>query len=387
MNNLVELGALDRRLTGLQRPAEARLSSGLCRAVAERYGLDPMVVRVATVIAAFVAGIGLVLYGWGTLLTPKVGHQAPIRRILPSFERWSAKTQVMVILASSLLVVISSAGTAGAPIGPIVILGVLVLVARRGNKFSPVPTPTTWTDTPPDSVEAWRDRIRQHSSIRSQSAKLPTVDLYGTTPASAPAASREQLPVSWLGAILIVSLGAFVGFASAFFGLGDDGVLMAMAACTLTVGGSMTLWALLVRSRRLPALLIVVALAGGAVTAANAVAMGNRTPLPDAVVVETTSSAVPEEIVDLGIERHEFIAAGEAVVDLRDIAPNEVIEVRVEAVASSVRILLPGNPAEFVQDGFASSFTEVDGREPVAEDTRITLVVEAVMSRVEVEYW
>lgn len=89
-------------VTTLQRPAHGAPIAGVCAAVADRTGIDPLVIRVAAVLLAVSSGIGLVLYLAGWLLIPREGHEQGI--LLETFPglagapRWVLVTVLAVAL-------------------------------------------------------------------------------------------------------------------------------------------------------------------------------------------------------------------------------------------------------------------------------------------------
>jgi len=64
----------------LRRPADGRLVAGVCAGLAERLGVDPLLVRVGF-IAAATTGLGIAVYALGWLLMPVDGSDGPVRRI------------------------------------------------------------------------------------------------------------------------------------------------------------------------------------------------------------------------------------------------------------------------------------------------------------------
>jgi phage shock protein PspC (stress-responsive transcriptional regulator) len=72
---LPEMPAGDEPLTppiikGLYRPTGSRVLAGVCEGVAEYYRLDVSLVRVITVVLAFIGGLGIIAYVAGWLLIP-----------------------------------------------------------------------------------------------------------------------------------------------------------------------------------------------------------------------------------------------------------------------------------------------------------------------------
>ena len=64
----------------LRRPADGRLVAGVCAGLAERLGVDALLVRVGF-IAAATTGLGIAVYALGWLLMPVDGSDGPVRRI------------------------------------------------------------------------------------------------------------------------------------------------------------------------------------------------------------------------------------------------------------------------------------------------------------------
>lgn len=392
MGTLVDLGALDQRLTDLQRPAASGFSPGLCRAVAERLGVDPLILRVLVVALTFAAGLGIVLYVWGTVLTARVGGQAPIERHVPTFGRWPRRTQLWVVAISSLVVVISAASNTSVALGPAIIILSLVWLSRRrsvsltGTGAATTPPVRVAADVPDPAeavtVEEWRARLGAHAARRpTDTDRLPVVDLYGPEPGPDPTPPAARRKTSWFGALAIVALGLLTGLTAGSVDAGVDPVLMAMAVCTATVGISMLAWALVIRSRRLPFFLIAVVLAGAAVTSAYAV--------QHAAPGETVAASPTDDTVIGDDLTYEFVADGRGLVDLSHLSLDDVRTVHVEATASNVRILLPGEPAGHRVSSTMSSIdlveTPTGNRVPVPA-SGISLDIIATMSTVTVEF-
>ncbi len=394
MNQPLDLAVVDPRLQGLRRPGDTGVTSGLCRALAERFGIDPLVVRIAAIVLTFAAGLGLVLYAWGTLLTPRVGGTAPIQSFVPAFARWPRTTQLVVIAVSSVAVVIAFSSTTGLSIGPAVLLVVLFLVARRKGRpptqrwapptWSPYPASTNTAEAPPDTVEAWRARVGAHARRPpTASDPLPVVDLYGpepaartTTPPTVPPAETKP-PVTFLGGVAVVLVGVGAAALPVVLGL-QPTLLWSFAAATGAVGLSFLLWALLVRSRRLPSALLVVALLGGAGT--TAASFDHLAPSSRGF---TGYTAVTGELVTFP-----FTATSNAVLDLRDTPLDVAAVVQIDATLSDVRVLLPGAPRHVQTTGRLSDIIDdprPTGAEP-APASQLTLVVNATLSDVTLEY-
>src|SRR5699024_10745178 len=139
---------------------------------------------------------------------------------------------------------------------------------------------------------------------------------------------------------------------------------------------TMLFWALLVRSRRLPVVVLVLALGVGATSSWM---VTERSEPAERVAVETGTQDLT----------YEFIA-NTGVVDLSDLDLDDASTITVEANLSSVRVVLPAEPIRFTQDAEMSQVDVVHPSSRTADEERprssATLVINAVMSTVEVEY-
>lgn len=108
-----------------RRRRDRSVVAGVCAAVAERWQVDPTLVRVAAVLLALSGGIGLVLYAIAGLLMPTTDEdQPPIERFVPGASRWPLWVWVVTALGACLFV----GGIVG-PIAPFGIMPALVLAA------------------------------------------------------------------------------------------------------------------------------------------------------------------------------------------------------------------------------------------------------------------
>ena len=58
------------RRFGVVRPDTGRMAAGVSAGIARRYGVDPVVIRIAFVVLTLFGGLGVALYGLGWLLLP-----------------------------------------------------------------------------------------------------------------------------------------------------------------------------------------------------------------------------------------------------------------------------------------------------------------------------
>ena len=340
MSDLVHPSQLDPRLADLQRPQHSGFTAGLCRALAERWRVDPIIVRLVAVALTFAGGVGVALYAWGWLLTPRAGGQPPILRKLPVFGRWPQNTQAIVIAVSSLVLVLSTARTSGVAWGPVIVVAVLAAaIARKRSSASLDATPEAALPGPGprigaapaagESVEQWRARLGTHAG-----SPLPAVDLYAPDTAVDPvpaSASRPQSRTSWWAgaAVLAVSATAFVipvalGVAPA--------LLWGCVAAGGTAAVSLLLWALVARNRRMPGALLALALVGAVGSGMLAVAYSQAASPP---LYPTSGDVV----------RYSFVGEADAQLDLTHLAADTDTTVTIDATASVVEVRLNQLPA------------------------------------------
>ncbi len=333
MPELVHPGQLDPRLEGLERPEGTGLTGGLCRALAERWQVDPIIVRLVMVALTFAGGLGIALYAWGWLLTPRVGGTPPILRGLPAYGGWPRNTQAIIVAVSSLVLVLTLARQTGVAWGPVIVVGVLAwAMARRRRGFAHSPDAAqsdhATSVQPPsargadETVEQWRARLSSHAGT-----PLPAVDLYAPEVSAAPprpSSRGASQSTSWAAALLIVALSLGAGAAPFLTGL-TPSLLWASLIATGTAAALILGWVLVARRRRLPPVLLVLALVGGAGTG----------------YLASAHAAIPQpEVVAAGADpSYTFVGEIPADVDLTDM-DNQPASLTIDATASVVRIRL-----------------------------------------------
>jgi len=65
---------------GLVRPRERRWLGGVCKGVADRYGIDPLLVRVAAVLSMFLPGPQVVAYAALWVMMPQEAPESSAPR-------------------------------------------------------------------------------------------------------------------------------------------------------------------------------------------------------------------------------------------------------------------------------------------------------------------
>lgn len=369
MSNLVDLATLDKRLDRLERPASGGLVSGLSVALARRWGVDPLLVRIGFVGLAFSGGLGIIAYLWLTAITPREDLAAPVERHWPAFARWDTGTQVMVIGATSVLAVIllaSSVGVAWGTTAAAILL--LVLLHRRPgddtlapaalHSAPPAPSGVPSTGLPMESVAAWRAHLAPYTG--TPDATSPALRDAVPTPAPRPSPS-------WWGALAVLALGAAGSLPAVALGWSPTPA-WALVGSTLAMGLGLTLWGLVAR-RRIPAFVLVAALVSAGATAGTALLLQ-----PDDVTTPVTDVAV-----------HRFVAE-DATLDLTALDSSVPATIDIEATASSLRVILPGAVEEITTSSALSDVTLPPGLQADRDDDPIpwTVHITARLSDVEV---
>ncbi len=370
MPELVHPAQWDPRLAGLTRPQSTGFTGGLCRALAERWQVDPIIVRLVVLALTFAGGVGIALYAWGCLLTPRVGGTPPILRWLPAFGGWPKNTQAIIVAVSSLVLVLSVARQTGVGWGPVIVVGALAWAMarrrRRNNDISSTTQPASARGNA-ESVEQWRARLSPHAD-----SPLPALDLY------APEASRQAPSQvtqktrrnNWWAAAAILLLMAVAAIVPIALGL-DPAVLWAGVFASGTAAVLILMHSLIMRSRRLPVVLLVAVLSG-------AVGVGLL------AVNHSAASDAPPVGVQGADQHHTFFGEAPAELDLTGLQIDEETTVLIDATASVVQIRVDDPPGSIeVNSDTIVVETSYTNRSQSASD--LTLIIDGDFSVVEIE--
>ena len=101
--NNVEDTVRDFWATRPRRPVVGRKAGGVAAAIGRRYRIDPVLVRVAFVVATLVSGVGLLLYLLGWLLLPAEGDEVSAAESLFGRGRSSTSPALTVLLGLALI--------------------------------------------------------------------------------------------------------------------------------------------------------------------------------------------------------------------------------------------------------------------------------------------
>jgi phage shock protein PspC (stress-responsive transcriptional regulator) len=348
------------------RPQEGRKIAGVAAAVARRYDLDPVLVRVAFVAAA-ITGVGVPLYilGWGLLPGQPTGGGLADRK--------RPRTWVLVALgvAAALSLMGTRPGGILLPLAAVAALLFLLHRSRGRRGLAAAGTPATAADGLPPVTEAGAAVIGERTTPPAWDplgAAPFAWDLPEPGPAPAPPPRRRSkvTPVTLAVALLAGGVTALVLLAAG--GVTDlpvlFGVLLAVLGAGLVVGA-------FTRSGRglIPAALLVGALTWGALAA----------PLDRIDDASTGELRVAPVSAAALAPRYEH-AVGAVEMDLRDldlsVPPNErvtPVTTRIEAGMGSVDIQVPENADVRFTGTAGLGSVEFDDREVGGPDARLTV--------------
>ena len=204
--------------------------------------------------------------------------------------------------------------------------------------------------------------------------QLPVVDLYA--PEAPEPQPLERVRCSWLGTGLVLFVGYLAATGVVVLGLLSN-PLLSLSIVLGAVGVMILGWGLLVRSRRLPVVLLLLAVMFAGTTAVLSTSEVERTTNP----VEVSS----------GRERlnYQFTMSDGGVVDLRYLPADSSMFVHVRTVMSEVRIMLPRPPTRHYVRAWVIDVSWPGGTAPRDHDSAaqgIQLFIDGYLSNVKVEY-
>ncbi|MEZ5086549.1 MAG: PspC domain-containing protein [Tessaracoccus sp.] len=351
------VGWVDPRLEGLQRPAESGRTPGLCRAISHRTGFDVTLVRALFVLLTLSTGIGILLYGWGTVLSYGADGRRPIDSLLPSFTGWSLNTQATVVVTSTVLFGLSFGQMA--PMSFIVAVVVLILLyaATSRARRSPMPPPPSAQASEADPLTAaerahtvgeWRAAMQQATNrpvSPQEPTSLPVLDLYGPQPE--PEAPEPKPRSSW-GAAAVILLGGAATFLFSSLVTSWTPLSVTLGITAAVMGGLTLISALTVRGRKVPRLALGIVAATG--LASVVLPMVNNGYYggaePEAVATMTDEDFAAADDLEGTHEIIHVASGGTQVVDLtaREPAPGEFVTFEIRASNTNLVLQLPLNP-------------------------------------------
>ena len=154
----------------LSRDPANRVLGGVCAGIANRLGVDPLMVRVVAVVATFLGGVGIALYALGWLAMPAgdlEGRPAPRRAAIP--RRGSVEVAVGAgFLILSLLLAIREVGLpfSDALVWPLVLVAAGgALLWRQSATSDPRVEPDPGPEPEPDEVVKERAAVASRTGV------------------------------------------------------------------------------------------------------------------------------------------------------------------------------------------------------------------------------
>jgi phage shock protein PspC (stress-responsive transcriptional regulator) len=335
------------------RRANDRKVAGVAAAIARRYAVDPVLVRVAFVVATVFGGSGVLLYLLGWLLLPAEDDQASGTERMVGRGRSAmsaALTVVLVLLLILALGAVVGGGRASGVLGLVVALGTLVLLHRSRAALGEIPgaqqsSPTTPTmaepATPaaPDTTSATAAPPTDTAADGADRFAPPAWDPLGAAPfawdlpePSAPAAPATPPGGAWskvtpitLGLALLTG-GIALAFAPGLSSAGIAALLLGVVGLGLVVGSFMQ------SGRGLILVAIPLALLTWVLHAAPAAALKVGGSYWDPV---TAAQVQPHYGVTLGNGRLDLTGL--------QLAPGQTVKTSVSVGVGETHVMLPPN--------------------------------------------
>jgi phage shock protein PspC (stress-responsive transcriptional regulator) len=233
-----------------RRRANDRKVAGVAAAISRRYAIDPVLVRVAFVVATVIGGSGVLLYLLGWLLLPIEGDEASGAERMFGRGR-SSMSAVLTILLVLLLIPATWAvvgDRASGVLGLLVALGALVLLHRSRAALGEIPgMPRPSPTTPAPAVPA--ATVPATTAAMAAPADPPAWDPLGAAPfawdlpepsappapATPPRGARFKVTPITLGLALLTG-GLAVAFAPGLSAAGIAALLLGVVGLGLVVG-------------------------------------------------------------------------------------------------------------------------------------------------------
>lgn len=176
-----------------RRPRKGRKFAGVAAGIGYRYGIDPVIVRVAFVVAAFYGGAGIVLYLLGWLFLPEQDDEVSPFESMISRGRSSTSTFFTVLLCLALIPTVGWFFDGGWFFPGYITLalagvGLFLLHRNRGHLNRPAPSP-------PPVPDGWASAPMAPMTAASTEATSPVADPTATPTPEQP--TQPAGPPAW----------------------------------------------------------------------------------------------------------------------------------------------------------------------------------------------
>lgn len=298
----------------LRRSVTDARVAGVCGGIAERYRIDPLLVRVTAIIAVLSSGIGLVLYAAAWLLVPRGTERPVLARVFPSVARVRGRTWAVVVGIAAIAVLVVVGGAFDVSLMPtMVVLGILYASQLRpGTKNSapaarrptatpaPAPRQPRWPLLPPATNELiittpagpWRptNRWGQLLSAGECAAYFSIPDPVGLYDRRPPAAPQHRSRV--LAVVAGLAIAAFFAMLSLLGAFVEVQSVTYLATGLILVGLALVVGAFVGRPRGFIAIATVLMLIAGFTTAD---ASTSTTSTSDTYLTVRSSDDLPQQ--------------------------------------------------------------------------------------------
>jgi phage shock protein PspC (stress-responsive transcriptional regulator) len=183
-----------------RRPRRGRKIAGVAAGVANRYRMDPVLVRVAFVVAAIYGGAGIVFYLLGWLFLPEEDDEAAPAEALIGRGRSSTSAGFTILLCVLLVPMLGwffggdgPFGTFPAWLSLIVIGGLLFLLHQNRGHLTPVRTSTTPSPSPSPEVPM----PAEPTTTTSSQTEVPLPPPAGAPVDVPPPVEERTTPPAW----------------------------------------------------------------------------------------------------------------------------------------------------------------------------------------------
>lgn len=338
----VEHTARDFWATRPRRRRDDRKVAGVAGAIARRYALDPILVRVAFVVATFSGGAGVLLYLLGWLLLPVEGDQSSgaesvAGRGRSSMSAFLTIALVLVLIPVTGALLTDAAGIVGVAVG----LGALLLLHRSRASLGEIPGAVPPAGSPshptPETVPSARPTAETPASTAGEPAP-PAWDPLGAAPFAwdlpEPSAQPEPTPlppVRWKITPITLGLALLAGGIAVAFAPGLSAAQLA-AMLLGVVGLGLVVGSFLHGGRGLILVAIPLALLTWVLSAAPSPDLAVGTRHWDAV---TAAQVQPRYAVNLG--------NGDLDLSRLQLTNGQSVETRVDVGVGQTDVLLPPN--------------------------------------------
>ncbi|MDO5683463.1 MAG: PspC domain-containing protein [Propionibacteriaceae bacterium] len=168
-------------LTELRRNTTDRRVAGVCVMLADRWRVDPMLVRVAAVLLALSSGLGLVVYAaaWA-MIPPEGADRAPIDSVLPGVRKLGLKAGIALLIIAILFFASLVGQVVPFGFGPALVIGAVWYLGwyrpeRRRRDALPKPAaPPRLADRPfteqtpfTEAASAWQQRMQAYLALQA----------------------------------------------------------------------------------------------------------------------------------------------------------------------------------------------------------------------------